>query len=891
MITLVRIQRIARLPILMAAIILNLSFARGAYTESKSPFTHLVDSQSDTLVSPISDDSSVHGFGPLTGIAHVYVGYDHTCVVTIEGNVKCWGDNISGQLGNGKGEYSDIPVDVVELDIPITSVVAGNIHTCALGENGEVRCWGNNGSGQLGNASSDSSRTPVKVEYNGKFNSLVAGAYHTCGLTESGRVKCWGSNSGGQLGNGDPTVGFSNVPIDVNGLTSSVTVIASNGGRHTCALLDTGTVKCWGANGDHQLGDSTTKDSFTPLDVQGISADIRSIAVGSSHSCALNNRGGVKCWGYNTFGQLGDGTTEYRLGPVDVIALGSVVADIVAGGQQTCAVMAAGALKCWGNNNLGQLGDGTFHERNVPTDISELTNDISWLATGRRSTCAVTKSATLKCWGITLSHLTRSIIPVDVVDLSDDIEGIAAGEDHTCAFSDSGIVSCWGINSHGQLGISDLQRSGIPLNVDAISGSMSLKHLALGYEHTCILLANEGPRNIVESDSELDGRVKCWGHNWRGQLGNGTIESTSEPVTAIGLNDATSLSSGGAHTCATTADGGAKCWGSNVSGQLGIDDGIITSTVPIAVRGLNGQVLDIEAGYAHTCALSSTEGVLCWGWNIFGQLASPDIITSSIPISIKGLDEEIVDINVGSFHACALTASGGVKCWGNNGDGRLGDGTDAKRLKAVDVAGLGSGVKSISSQGEYSCALMNDYGVKCWGSNFTTSNLLPVDVIGLAGNAISIAVGDNHACALVGLDESAQRKVQCWGVSMDGQLGNGVTPNHRGRYGYYYIETPTDYLVPTVCYSLSFTISGSGTIPTTVPAQSTGCEPGEFNAAEEILLVSNPTPETRITTWQGSSQDSISASTNKLFSMPATDYEIHVTYGEPVRSFLPFMAK
>jgi len=188
---------------------------------------------------------------------------------------------------------------------------------------------------------------------------------NTCALTTAGGVKCWGGNRCGALGDG--TTADKSTPVDVVGLGSGVAAIAA-GGAHTCALTTGGGVKCWGDNGSGQLGDGPFSDSWTPVDVVGLGSGVAAIAAGWQHTCALTSAGGVKCWGNNENGQLGDGTTGDKNTPVDVVGLGSSMAAIAAGGAHTCALSTAGGVKCWGINYSGQLGDGTAW-RTTPVDV------------------------------------------------------------------------------------------------------------------------------------------------------------------------------------------------------------------------------------------------------------------------------------------------------------------------------------------------------------------------------------------------------------------------------------------------------------------------------------------------------------------------------------------
>ena len=186
--------------------------------------------------------------------------------------------------------------------------------------------------------------------------AISAGEGHSCALTAGGGVKCWGWNAYGQLGDGTTTDRL--LPTDVLGLASGVRAISA-GGDHTCALTTSGAVKCWGYNGAGELGDGTTSDSSTPKEVSGLSTGVVAISGGYLHTCALMITGGVKCWGNNPYGTLGDGTTANSPNPVDVSGLTKGVAEISAGATHTCALLSSGRVKCWGSNAHGELGDGT----------------------------------------------------------------------------------------------------------------------------------------------------------------------------------------------------------------------------------------------------------------------------------------------------------------------------------------------------------------------------------------------------------------------------------------------------------------------------------------------------------------------------------------------------
>lgn len=719
---------------------------------------------------------------PLDGIVKVAAGNEHTCALTAKGGVKCWGNNDSGQLGDGSIINRMLPVDVVGLGDGVATISAGGFHTCALTVTSRVKCWGENANGQLGDSTMTDSSIPVDVTgLDSNVTTIFAGGSHTCALTVSGGVKCWGYNAIGQLGDGTTT--SRTTPVDVVGLSSGVAGISA-GNSHTCAVTTAGGVKCWGMDLDGQLGDGGTNwKKSTPVDVTGLNSGVSVVTVGGRHTCALTTAGSVKCWGYNGYGQLGDGSSsQMKSTPVDVTGLNSDVTTIYGGGGHTCALITAG-VKCWGLNDYGQLGDGTTTNKNTPIDVIGLDNGITAITTGDNHTCSLGTTGGVKCWG--WNDTTNKSTPVDVIGLESNMTAIAAGGWYTCGLSMTGGVKCWGWNDYGQLGDgSTINRT---TSVDVAGLGNGINTIDGGWAHTCAL--------------NTTGGVKCWGRNSTGQVGDGTTADKSIPVDVVGMgSNVIGITVGGAsyagHTCALTEAGGVKCWGYNELGQVG--DGTTTrnKVTPVDVVGLDSGVTAISAGYLHTCALTTAGGVKCWGYNFYGQVGDGTTVNKLIPADVIGLDRNVTAIASGGFHTCALNTTGGVKCWGGNNVGQLGNGNTENQTTPVDVEGLGSGVAAIIAGYWHTCALSTGGGVKCWGWNWNgqlgdgssgtegAKRSNPVDVIGLGNDVAAIAAGDSHNCAL-----NTAGSVKCWGSNRYGQLGNIIA----------WHTTPVDVLVePTL---------------------------------------------------------------------------------------------
>lgn len=326
----------------------------------------------------------------------VAAGYLHTCAVTTRGAVRCWGWNNYGQLGNRSTTDSVRPVAVSGLRSKVRSVTAGSGHTCALTTNGKVWCWGDNQFGQLGNGSTTHSSRPVAVHGLGRgVKAISAGNVHTCAITSTGAAMCWGNNLFGALGDGSEV--DSTLPVPVYGLTSGVRAIAA-GYQHTCAISSTRAAMCWGNNGFGRLGNDSMTSSARPVPVFGLASGVKQIAAGTQFSCAVNAKNAAVCWGFDGQGQLGDDGVGWSLRPVGVHGLGFGVRAVKAGTATACALTLRGRVACWGSNDEGELGDNSTTSSRVPVPVYRL-DRVAALTVGYRHTCVRTVRRTVKCWG------------------------------------------------------------------------------------------------------------------------------------------------------------------------------------------------------------------------------------------------------------------------------------------------------------------------------------------------------------------------------------------------------------------------------------------------------------------------------------------------------------
>lgn len=754
---------------------------------------------------------SITSTGPAA--ASVSIGQDHACALQVDGTVKCWGLNINGATGGGfsfgggggpariagrsasgrmsasenlrnyfSSTFERTPrsrsaarsaanaVDGSMLDLePVTVVgLTGAVYitakagsSCAIVAGGAVQCWGYNSNGQLGDGTLNNSNVPVTVA--GVTGAVqIDNNMHTCAVISDGSLKCWGSNIDGQLGDGSNIDSTS--PVTVSGLSGNVTQVAVGYG-HTCALISDGTVQCWGFNGYGELGDGTINNSLTPLTVPGVSGAV-AISAGENHTCALITGGSVLCWGDNVGGQLGDGSTVAALSPVTVSGLSGAAA-ISAGAYHTCALMPGGSAKCWGASGYGELGvevTSSMQEL-LPVTVVNVSGYITGVAAGGYATCFTLSTGVAKCLGVNMygqlgdgGGLMKTT-PTSTYGIAG-VTAMSFGSNTACVITTAGSLSCWGNDFYGQLGDGADSIMRVSPVTPTVAGFSAPVGIALGDSHTCAIAPA--------------GTLSCVGYNIEGELGDGTnTTSTAASVQVPGLAGVVGAGGGVSHTCALINDGTVKCWGDNTLGQLG--DGTNTSSLsPVAVSGITDATrIALDSTSDHVCAIVTGGAVKCWGFNAYGQLGDGTVNYSNIPVTVSGLTGA-VSISINGNSSCAIVAGGEAKCWGMNYNGQLGDGTTMNSSVPVSVSGV-TGVASIVLTSMNGCALINDGTVKCWGdntygslgNNSIVSSLTPVSVTGLT-DATGLYSGMYAICA-----NSASKGLVCWGMDVIWGGGRG----------------------------------------------------------------------------------------------------------------------
>lgn len=489
---------------------------------------------------------------------------------------------------------------------------------------------------------------------------------------------------------------------------------------------------------------------------------------GDRFTCGLTSQGAAYCWGQNDHGQLGDGSKTDRFTPTPVFG-GLTFREISTGQAHTCALRTTGSVYCWGTNSTGQLGTSDKTDHPQPTLVPAALVFIQ-INAGGNQTCGRLLSGTTYCWGdnrfgqLGDGSITERDVPT-LVKGGLFFNQVRTDSTHTCALTEAGAAYCWGANGSGELGDSTNTARRTPA---LVRGGHDFAQITVGSSHTCAL--------------DVESITYCWGENSSGQLGNGggADVKVPTPVTA-GTLHFTRISAGSAHTCAVGSTGVAWCWGANGYGQLG-ESTTNPRPTPAAVSSVFQFAL-ISAGRDHSCGVSTSHVAYCWGNNDRGELGDNSTTMRHVPTQVSGAQGDLPsfkELSAGMLHTCGLTTSNLAYCWGENGYGSLGDETRTDREVPAAVAG-GLHFRGISAGGFHTCALRDDGPAVCWGANrtgqlgdgTTTDSDSPVTVASTE-YFYEIRAGNEHTCAT-----AYGGVVYCWGNNTYGQLGDGTTtPRH-----------------------------------------------------------------------------------------------------------------
>jgi alpha-tubulin suppressor-like RCC1 family protein len=703
-------------------------------------------------------------------------------------NAKSWGTNAHGGLGD-----PSVSTDIVGTPRQVAGTYAmastpgtlvGGQRTIAVGSDGTLWAWGDNGQGALGDGTFDDRHVPEQIGTATNWSAVSAGPAHTLALKTDGTVWAWGSDDFGALGDGNGSGSVQN-PAQVGSDTDWASVSA--GSDYSLAVKTDGTLWAWGYNAHGQLGtgDADTVTYHAAPTQVGTDTDWASASAGYqsavSHSVGIKTDGTLWAWGDNTHGQLGTDFPNQHNAPTQV-GTDTDWANASAAYLYTLAVKTGGTLWAWGENANGQLGDGTTTERDAPVQIGTGT-DWATASAGFHHSLGVKTGGTLWAWGEdNYSQLgdggTATKLAPQQVGTATGWSGVAAGGRSSVARKSDGTVWSFGYNGFiqlnklgGQLGYPEWRES-----PGAIATAGPWKAIAA---------EGGGPLDLSAGSAvaiKANGTLWAWGENSSGQLGDGTTTDRAAPEQIGTVNTWTAIAGGTDDTFGVRSDGTLWAWGANNGGKLGVG-GTTAHHAPTRVGTSTGWK-SVAAGYDHALAIKTDGTLWAWGSNSHGQLGIGT--GAGTPFQVGTL-KTWKQVAAGSQYSMAIRTDGTLWAWGLNSSGQLGDGTTTERHAPKQIGTLTTWKQvNASASTTTSAAVRGDGSLWEWGSTPNGQFMAPTRV-GTANDWDAVAVGTLH---IVGL--RANRSVWTMGVNRIGQLGNGtltdsMTPVQAGT-GYHAVQ-------------------------------------------------------------------------------------------------------
>jgi alpha-tubulin suppressor-like RCC1 family protein len=638
----------------------------------------------------------------------VSAGGEHALALSDTGEVWAWGNNTSGELGDGTTRGSILPVRVIGLT-GVTLIAAGGGHSLAYrGSDGSIWAWGSNSSGQLGQPIAvRRSLSPVAITGLPALQGIATGGFHSLALATDGTVYAWGSNTEGQLGLGDFTDRAAPAAVTIPDLALAI----GAGATHSLAVVGaTREVWAWGSNTWGQLGSGLQgkpgEGVANPQPAIGIrGAD--QVAGGDIHSIARTTDGRVWGWGYNTEGQVGNGDlTPPNVGILRPTLLTGItgVSAIDAGGQSSIAEKPDGSVWMWGSNQLGTCGVNGRVDPRVPTQVVNLPGAVAISVGGKFAMALAPPRSTS---GVLVVGDPRADTSTPVPRPSvhpaaglTDVAMLAAGWHHALALDAQHRIWAWGDNTSGQIGL-----PGAPGDAPALV-DVPLEGAA-GFVQ---VVARANQSFALRSD----GAVFAWGDNTYGQLGTGDTTSLGTPTRVSGLTDVLLLAAGERHGLAMDRSGAAWSWGQNLHGELGTRKSATLVPTPELVPSFYSMT-EVAAGGYHSLAIDSTGALYAWGSGTSAQLGTGGLGDSHTPVLVD--IGHVASVSAGRFHSTAVLEGGAVWAFGDSWSAQLGDGAirgatwSATRTRVAAPALL-------SVAGDYhSVALGYDGAVYAWGDD------------------------------------------------------------------------------------------------------------------------------------------------------------------------------